>query len=261
MEGIPQQGTLPKWDFSGGASLQSHQLATLRAAPPDDVPFRPASPPAWDAPPERSEGRYDRDATSSPVPLGRQSSGQSGAPSPGEAGAYAPWEPAAARVTQETPPRRAASGQLPAPEPPSSSSRGSLRPRAGPSQLGIIAAEVTLGRGVPSPSATAKATQSFAGSSPVTAAAQSPAEAGADEGTGAGKRDTMAATVSVMLQLLDRSKNPALAEFRDSAHSMFGDGTGQGGLSAEEASRLGPLGSVVMGRWQRSLRQGSEPQT
>ena len=37
-EGPPVQGTLPRWDFSTGPGLRSHQLATLRNMPSGDLP-------------------------------------------------------------------------------------------------------------------------------------------------------------------------------------------------------------------------------
>ena len=37
-EGPPGQGTLPRWDFSTGPGLRSHQLATLRNMPSGDLP-------------------------------------------------------------------------------------------------------------------------------------------------------------------------------------------------------------------------------
>ena len=39
----PLQGTLPRWDFSTGPGLRSHQLATLRSMPSGDAPARTAS--------------------------------------------------------------------------------------------------------------------------------------------------------------------------------------------------------------------------
>ena len=39
----PLQGTLPRWDFSTGPGLRSHQLATLRSMPSGDLPARTAS--------------------------------------------------------------------------------------------------------------------------------------------------------------------------------------------------------------------------
>jgi hypothetical protein len=33
------QGTLPRWDFSTGPGLRSHQLATLRNMPSGELPF------------------------------------------------------------------------------------------------------------------------------------------------------------------------------------------------------------------------------
>ena len=37
------QSTLPRWDFSTGPGLRSHQLATLRSMPSGDLPARTAS--------------------------------------------------------------------------------------------------------------------------------------------------------------------------------------------------------------------------
>lgn len=281
---MSDQGTLPKWDFPSAASLHSHQLSTIHSVPSDDTPYRTSSKAiAAGEPLSHSTSIASAEPNAQPIVAlgGEYEENESGGSSQPqherwpsrvsvdieEEGGDAPWQPAGAQdVHQEGWGGGHETVPMVLPDPGLMRSTVSDRYasfRALPEQDSSVAVPVGIdgGGSVLSPNSTLLAVQSFTGPS---ATAEEKRVSGPEiravalEDKVSAVPDTMADTVSTMLQLLDIGTSPTLASFRNEAQAMFGDGKGKGGMSLDEGRQLGPLASAIIGRWHRSLHQSND---